>query len=69
MLCASDIESPLAPFLDALTNVLDAGASGLIFGEYTKHIIDATADCRGIACVLVDLTTALQIEKYMVDAR
>lgn len=68
VLCASDIESPLAPFLDALTNVLDAGASGLIFGEYTKHIIDATADCRGIACVLVDSTTALQIDRYMSDA-
>ncbi|XP_020406758.1 subtilisin-like protease SBT3.10 isoform X2 [Zea mays] len=58
-----------APFPVTLKNVLDAGASGLIFAQYYNiHIIYATTDCRGIACVLVDLTTALQIEKYMVDA-
>ncbi|CAD6229523.1 unnamed protein product [Miscanthus lutarioriparius] len=63
VLCASADSFPVA-----LENVLNAGGSGLIFAEYTKHIIDATGDCGGIACVLVDLTTALQIGKYMVDA-
>jgi hypothetical protein len=69
VLCASAIASLLSPFPVALKNVLNAGGSGLIFAQYTMHIIDATADCGGIACVLVDLTTALKIGKYMVDAR
>ncbi|KAL6853830.1 hypothetical protein ACP4OV_019859 [Aristida adscensionis] len=68
VLCASFIISRLAPFPLALENVLNGGGSGLIFAQYTMHLIDETADCKGIACVLVDLDTANQIRKYIGDA-
>ncbi|XP_062223635.1 subtilisin-like protease SBT3.8 [Phragmites australis] len=69
VMCSSLRPSWLAPFLTALENVRDGGGSGLIFAEYTTDLIGETADCKGIACVLVDLDTANQIKKYMGDAR
>ncbi|CAL4960963.1 unnamed protein product [Urochloa decumbens] len=69
VLCASPLVSLLAPFPAALTNVLNGGGSGIIFAQYTTNLVDATADCKGIACVLVDLYTANHIVLYMGDAR
>lgn len=64
--------SPLALFglfPLALDNVLNGGGSGLIFAQNTMDLLGFTADCKGIACVLVDLDTANQIGKYIGDAR
>ncbi|CAO1946267.1 unnamed protein product [Urochloa humidicola] len=68
VLCASLLASLLAPFPVALTNVLNSGGSGIIFAQYI-NLVDATADCKGIACVLLDLDTANHIGLYMGDAR
>lgn len=65
VLCAS----LLAPFPLALENVLNGGGSGLIFAQNTMDVLYLTADCKGIACVLVDLDTANRIGKYIGDAR
>ena len=61
--------SPLALFPLALKNILDGGASGLIFAQYSMSALDVAADCKGIPCVLVDFNTANQIGNYMGDAR
>ena len=70
----SDPKSPLplvpgSAFPVALQNVRDAGASGLIFAQYTTDVLDATARCQGIACVRVDLDTGYQILRYIRDTR
>ncbi|KAG2601309.1 subtilisin-like protease SBT3.5 isoform X2 [Panicum virgatum] len=69
VLCASLLASLLEPFPLALRNVLNGGGVGIIFAQYTTNLVDATADCKGIACVLVDLDTANLITLYMGDAR
>jgi len=69
VLCASLLASLLEPFPLALRNVLNGGGAGIIFAQYTTNLVDATADCKGIACVLVDLDTANLITLYMGDAR
>ncbi|XP_066312731.1 subtilisin-like protease SBT3.5 isoform X1 [Miscanthus floridulus] len=68
----SDPKSPLplvpeTAFQVALRNVRDAGASGLIFAQYTTDLLGATARCQGIACVRVDLDTGYQILRYIRD--
>ncbi|KAL6616207.1 hypothetical protein ACP70R_038477 [Stipagrostis hirtigluma subsp. patula] len=67
VLCVSFMVSPLELFAVALKNVLDAGGSGLIFVQHSMDILDLTANCKGIACVLVDFATWSQISKYMLD--
>jgi len=69
VICASSIVSQLAPLSVASKNVVNAGGSGLIYAQYTKDNTDSTAECGGIACVLVDMTSIYQIDKYMGDAR
>ena len=69
VLCVAFPVSPLALFPLALKNVLDGEGSGIIFAQYSMNILDATADCKGIPCVLVDFDTANQIGNYMGDAR
>ncbi|XP_062207126.1 subtilisin-like protease SBT3.5 [Phragmites australis] len=69
VLCVSFPVLPLVLFPLALKNVQDHGASGLIFAQYSMDVLDVTADCKGIACVLVDFATASKIGKYMLDAR
>jgi hypothetical protein len=55
-------------FPQALTNVKNAGGSGVIFAQYSNtEVIGATANCEGIACALVDLETANLISSYMAD--
>ena len=54
---------------EEVKNVLDGEGSGIIFAQYSMNILDATADCKGIPCVLVDFDTANQIGNYMGDAR
>ncbi|PUZ54394.1 hypothetical protein GQ55_5G128500 [Panicum hallii var. hallii] len=68
VLCVAFPVSPLALFPLALKNVLDGGGSGIIFAQYSMNVLDATADCKGIPCVLVDFDTANQIGNYMGDA-
>ncbi|CAO2191063.1 unnamed protein product [Urochloa humidicola] len=58
--------TPSSEFQNALQNVQDAGASGLVFAQYTTNILEITADCQGIACVLVDLDTGYKIVQYMI---
>ncbi|TKW17216.1 hypothetical protein SEVIR_5G351700v4 [Setaria viridis] len=65
VLCVAFQVPPLALFPLALKNVLDAGASGLIFAQYSMDALDAEADCKGIPCVLVDFNMANQIGNYM----
>ena len=69
VLCVAFPVSPLALFPLALKNVLDGEGSGIIFAQYSMNILDATADCKGIPCILVDFYTANQIGNYMSDAR
>jgi len=69
VLCASLQASLLAPFPLALRNVLNGGGDGIIFAQYTTNLVDATADCKGIAWVRVDLDTANLIDLYLSDAR
>ncbi|XP_004970240.1 subtilisin-like protease SBT3.5 isoform X1 [Setaria italica] len=57
--------TPTSEFTNALQNVQDAGGSGLVFAQYTTNGLDGvTANCRGIACVLVDLDTGYKILEY-----
>ncbi|XP_040385924.1 subtilisin-like protease SBT3.5 [Oryza brachyantha] len=67
VLCIS-LETPVTLFQLALENVLDAGASGLIFAQYTTDILGITTACNGTACVLVDLDAANRIGSYIRDA-
>ncbi|XP_025814766.1 subtilisin-like protease SBT3.5 isoform X1 [Panicum hallii] len=60
--------TPLWEFQSALQNVRKAGGSGLVFAQYTTDILENTANCGGIACVLVDLDTGYQILEYMGSA-
>ncbi|CAO1944765.1 unnamed protein product [Urochloa humidicola] len=60
--------TPILEFQNALQNVLDAGGSGLVFAQYTTNLLEVTADCQGIACVLVDLDTGYKIVQYMIAA-
>jgi len=55
---------PRLEFQSALQNVRKAGGSGLVFAQYTTDIPEDTANCGGIACVLVDLDTGYQILEY-----
>ncbi|KAJ1285786.1 hypothetical protein BS78_03G303800 [Paspalum vaginatum] len=68
VLCAAFQSPPFLLFPIALSNVLDAGASGLIFAQYSMDALDVVADCKGIPCVLVDMDMANQISNYMADA-
>ena len=62
--------TPLWEFQSALQNVRKAGGSGLVFAQYTTDTPEDTANCGGIACVLVDLDTGYQIlEYYMTSPR
>jgi len=64
VLCVAFPVSPLALFPLALKSVLDGGGSSLIFAQYSMNIVDVTADCKGIPCILVDFYTANQIELH-----
>ncbi|CAO2177919.1 unnamed protein product [Urochloa humidicola] len=68
VLCVALQLPPLVLFPLALKNVLDAGASGLIFAQYSMDILNAAADCESIPCVLVDFDMANRIGNYMGDA-
>ncbi|CAO2197297.1 unnamed protein product [Urochloa humidicola] len=67
VLCVALQLPPLVLFPLALKNVLDAGASGLIFAQYSMDILNAEADCESIPCVLVDFDMANRIGNYMGD--
>ena len=69
VLCFPSSLDPGSEFQVALRNVRDAGASGLIFAQYTTDLLGATARCQGIACVRVDLDTGYQILRYIRDTR
>ncbi|WVZ68546.1 hypothetical protein U9M48_017475, partial [Paspalum notatum var. saurae] len=68
VLCAAFQIPPFLLLLIALGNVLDAGASGLIFAQYSMDALDVVADCKGIPCVLVDMDMANQISSYIADS-
>uniref|UniRef100_A0A0D9V6P8 Subtilisin-like protease n=1 Tax=Leersia perrieri TaxID=77586 RepID=A0A0D9V6P8_9ORYZ len=68
VLCISLEISPLVLFQVALKTVLSAGASGLIFAQYTTDLLGITTACNGTACVLVDVDTANLISSYIRDA-
>jgi hypothetical protein len=69
VLCISIEISPLTLFPLALKTVLGAGASGLIFAQYTTDLLGITTACNGTACVLVDLESANLIGSYISEAR
>lgn len=60
---------PIQGFQTAMQNVIDAGGSGLIFAQYAANSVDDTADCGGIACVLVDTDTGYKILRYIRTSR
>uniref|UniRef100_A0A0E0JPR3 Peptidase S8/S53 domain-containing protein n=1 Tax=Oryza punctata TaxID=4537 RepID=A0A0E0JPR3_ORYPU len=68
VLCISIEISPLILFPLALKTVLGAGASGLIFAQYTTDLLGITTACNGTACVLVDLESANLIGTYISEA-
>uniref|UniRef100_A0A0E0C8S3 Subtilisin-like protease n=1 Tax=Oryza meridionalis TaxID=40149 RepID=A0A0E0C8S3_9ORYZ len=68
VLCISIEISPLVLFPLALKTVLGAGASGLIFAQYTTDLLGITTACNGTACVLVDLESANLIASYISEA-
>jgi hypothetical protein len=68
VLCISIEISPLTLFPLALKTVLGAGASGLIFAQYTTDLLGITTACNGTACVLVDLESANLIGSYISEA-
>ncbi|CAO1946266.1 unnamed protein product [Urochloa humidicola] len=65
VLCVALQLPPLVLFPLALKNVLDAGASGLIFAQYSMDVLNVAADCKGIPCVFVDFDMANRIGNYM----
>ncbi|XP_042435958.1 subtilisin-like protease SBT3.5 [Zingiber officinale] len=65
VLCNSNNSiSPVFSFIEALSNVLNAGGKGLIFAQFTTNILDITYQCTGVICVLVDFDVANRISNY-----
>ncbi|KAG6475549.1 hypothetical protein ZIOFF_064777 [Zingiber officinale] len=70
VLCNSNNSiSPVFSFIEALSNVLNAGGKGLIFAQFTTNILDITYQCTGVICVLVDFDVANRISNYAAAKR
>ncbi|KXG30014.2 hypothetical protein SORBI_3004G123801 [Sorghum bicolor] len=65
-----NINPPRQGFLNAISNVKEVGARGLIFAGYSSNVLDRADNCNGIMpCVLVDFEIANRIAFYMINTR
>ncbi|ONK71727.1 uncharacterized protein A4U43_C04F11740 [Asparagus officinalis] len=72
VLCYPDNLAESLPFVyvqNAIANMLQIGAKGLIVAHYNVDIVGATANCLSIPCVLIDFEAQRKIYTYIGSTR